>query len=66
MTYEGVVVHLRFPKEHHKRIRHSNLIERTFGDYADDRIMWTVASVDCIRPGRDTAPSGQFGIIRAV
>jgi len=32
MTYEGVVVHLRFPKEHHKRIRHSNLIERTFGE----------------------------------
>ena len=27
-----LVVHLRFPKEHHKRIRHSNLIERTFGE----------------------------------
>ncbi|MDI5962505.1 transposase [Streptantibioticus silvisoli] len=24
--------HLRFPVEHHKRIRHSNFIERTFGE----------------------------------
>lgn len=29
---EALVVHLRFPAEHHKRIRHSNLIERTFGE----------------------------------
>jgi putative transposase len=29
---DALVVHLRFPKEHHKRIRHSNLIERTFGE----------------------------------
>jgi transposase-like protein len=26
------LVYLRFPAEHHKRIRHSNLIERTFGE----------------------------------
>jgi putative transposase len=25
-------VHLRFPAEHRKRIRHSNFIERTFGE----------------------------------
>jgi transposase-like protein len=25
-------VHLRFPAEHWKRIRHSNFIERTFGE----------------------------------
>ena len=29
---EALVVHLLFPAEHHKRIRHSNLIERTFGE----------------------------------
>jgi putative transposase len=29
---DQLVVHLRFPREHHKRIRHSNLIERTFGE----------------------------------
>ena len=29
---DELVTHLRFPKEHHKRIRHSNLIERTFGE----------------------------------
>ena len=26
------MVYLRFPKEHWKRIRHSNFIERTFGE----------------------------------
>ncbi|WP_372516007.1 transposase [Streptantibioticus ferralitis] len=25
-------MHLRIPAEHHKRIRHSNFIERTFGE----------------------------------
>ena len=29
---DALVVHLRFPKEHHRRIRHANLIERTFGE----------------------------------
>jgi putative transposase len=29
---DALVVHLRFPAEHWKRIRHSNLIERTFGE----------------------------------
>jgi transposase-like protein len=29
---DALVVHLRFPAEHRKRIRHSNLIERTFGE----------------------------------
>ena len=29
---ESLLVHLRLPAEHHKRIRHSNLIERTFGE----------------------------------
>jgi putative transposase len=29
---DALLSHLRFPKEHHKRIRHSNLIERTFGE----------------------------------
>jgi putative transposase len=28
---DALVVHLLFPAEHRKRIRHSNLIERTFG-----------------------------------
>ncbi len=28
----SLTVHLRFPKEHWKRIRHSNFIERTFGE----------------------------------
>jgi len=28
---EGLTAYLRFPTEHHKRIRHSNFIERTFG-----------------------------------
>jgi len=29
---EGLTSYLRFPAEHHKRIRHSNFIERTFGE----------------------------------
>lgn len=29
---EQLLVYLLFPHEHHKRIRHSNLIERTFGE----------------------------------
>jgi putative transposase len=29
---EALTVHLLFPAEHRKRIRHSNLIERTFGE----------------------------------
>ena len=29
---EGLTAHLRFPADHHKRIRHSNFIERTFGE----------------------------------
>lgn len=29
---DALLVHLLFPAEHHKRIRHSNLIERTFGE----------------------------------
>jgi putative transposase len=29
---DALLVHLLFPTEHHKRIRHSNLIERTFGE----------------------------------
>jgi transposase-like protein len=28
---DALTVHLRFPAEHRRRIRHSNLIERTFG-----------------------------------
>jgi transposase-like protein len=29
---EALTAYLRFPLEHHKRIRHSNFIERTFGE----------------------------------
>ena len=29
---EQLITYLRFPAEHHKRIRHSNFIERTFGE----------------------------------
>ena len=29
--FESLTVHLRFPKEHWRRCRHTNLIERTFG-----------------------------------
>ena len=29
---EGLSAYLRFPAEHHNRIRHSNFIERTFGE----------------------------------
>jgi putative transposase len=29
---DALVVHLRFPAEHRRRVRHSNLIERTFGE----------------------------------
>jgi transposase-like protein len=29
---EGLTAYLRFPVEHHHRIRHSNFIERTFGE----------------------------------
>ena len=29
---QGLTAHLRFPAEHHHRIRHSNFIERTFGE----------------------------------
>jgi putative transposase len=36
---EGLTAYLRFPAEHHNRVRHSNFIERTFGDYAAPVIM---------------------------
>jgi transposase-like protein len=39
--FESLTVRLRFPTKHWKRCRHTNLIERTFGDSADARIMWT-------------------------
>ncbi|GAA3709047.1 hypothetical protein GCM10022224_088210 [Nonomuraea antimicrobica] len=29
---QSLTTHLRFPIEHHKRVRHSNFIERTFGE----------------------------------
>jgi putative transposase len=29
---EGLTAYLRFPAEHHHRVRHSNFIERTFGE----------------------------------
>jgi putative transposase len=29
---EGLTAYLRFPAEHHNRVRHSNFIERTFGE----------------------------------
>jgi len=29
---QGLTAYLRFPAEHHQRIRHSNFIERTFGE----------------------------------
>jgi putative transposase len=29
---QGLTAYLRFSAEHHKRIRHTNLIERTFGE----------------------------------
>ncbi len=29
---EGLTAYLRFPADHHHRIRHSNFIERTFGE----------------------------------
>ena len=31
-NFESLTTYLRFPAEHHKRIRHSNFIERTFGE----------------------------------
>ena len=30
--HQGLTAYLRFPAEHHPRIRHSNFIERTFGE----------------------------------
>ena len=30
--HEGLTAYLRFPAEHHHRVRHSNFIERTFGE----------------------------------
>ncbi len=30
--FASLTVHLRFPRQHQKRIRHSNFIERTFGE----------------------------------
>jgi len=63
--FESLTVHLRFPAEHWKRCRHTNLIERTFGDYADARIMWMLAFVERVRPALAAAPSEKLGIIRA-
>jgi transposase-like protein len=31
-TLDELTVHLRFPSEHWQRIRHTNLLERTFGE----------------------------------
>ena len=30
--FASLTVHLRFPRQHSKRVRHSNFIERTFGE----------------------------------
>ena len=30
--FASLTVHLRFPRQHWKRVRHSNFIERTFGE----------------------------------
>ena len=38
---EQLTSYLRFPAEHHKRIRHSNFIERTFGE-TRRRVKWGV------------------------
>ena len=35
---DALLVHLLFPTEHRKRIRHSNLIERTFGETRRERV----------------------------
>ena len=54
-TWTPCVAHLRFPKEHHKRIRHSNLIERTFGEDAEE------SESDRPSPGRAELPEPGMG-----
>jgi len=31
-SQQGLTAYLRFPADHHNRVRHSNFIERTFGE----------------------------------
>lgn len=64
---DALVVHLRFPAEHWRRIRHSNLIERTFGE-----TRWRVKVIGRLRGEQsclslvwavlDRAPKGWRGL----
>jgi putative transposase len=40
--FASLTVHLRFPRAHWKRIRHSNFIERTFGETRRLSLVWAV------------------------
>ena len=40
--HEGLTAYLRFPAEHHHRVRHSNFIERTSGETLRRTLVWAV------------------------
>jgi hypothetical protein len=51
--------YLRFPVEHHKRIRHSNFIERTFGETRRRvKVIGRLPDEDIASPIRNLRPSG--------
>jgi hypothetical protein len=53
--FASLTVHLRFPRQHWKRIRHSNFIERTFGESRRG------VKGDRPPPGRDQLPVAGLG-----
>lgn len=56
---DAFVAHLRWPSEHHKRIRTPNLLERTFGEVRR-------APRRSAASGRDLRPVADLGRARAL
>ena len=64
---EGLTAYLRFPAEHHKRIRHSNFIERTFGETrrrtkVTGRLPGETSCLTLVWAVLDRAPAGWRGV----
>ncbi len=63
----GLFAYLLFPVEHHKRLRHSNFIERTFGETRRrvkmiDRLPGERSCLSLVRAVLDRASRGWRGV----
>ena len=64
---DGLTAYLRFPAEHHQRIRHSNFIERTFGETRRrtkviGRLPGETSCLSLVWAVLDRAPAGWRGL----